>query len=64
MKKVKSCSICGKPHTRRKVNYCYACGRKHEVEVAEEILLKQGPYYEKWLKRWEAATGLKLKEGD
>jgi len=63
MRKVKLCGICNEPHKRRKVNYCYGCGRKREIEAATEIKRREGPYYEKWKARWEAATGLKMKGG-
>jgi len=33
------------------------------MEVGEQMAKKQGPYYEKWKARWEAATGLKVKGG-
>jgi len=63
MNRVKICSICGEQHGRRKVSYCYTCGRIKEMEVGEQMAKKQGPYYEKWKARWEAATGLKVKGG-
>jgi len=63
IRKVKLCIICGELNTRRKVKYCYQCGREHEVRVATEIRKREGPYYEKWKANWEAATGLKVKGG-
>lgn len=63
MAKVKLCVICGYDHSRRNVDYCYECGRKREIEAWTQLNKKEGPIYEKWKARWEAATGLKMKGG-
>ena len=63
MVKVRLCVICGEPHTRRWVNYCYECGRGKEIDTWLQLHKKEGPIYEKWKARWEAATGLKMKGG-
>ena len=61
MRKSKPCLVCGIPHTRRTLCCSPECGLEHYMMVLKQITKKKGPYYEKWKRRWEAATGLKIK---
>jgi len=59
-RKPKPCLNCGFPHTR-KSNHCSPeCGMDYMLQEIKQLHEKQGPHYERWKKRWEAATGLKL----
>jgi len=64
MKQEKACLNCGRSHTG-KGGYCsYKCGVEAMFDANDQIKRKDGPIYEKWKARWEAATGLKMKGGD
>lgn len=61
MPEVKPCLNCGLNHFS-KGNHCSPeCGMEYMTKVINQLRAKKGPYYEKWKKRWVAATGLKLK---
>ena len=61
VKEPKICPVCGKSH-RTRGNYCsIECGVQRILEAAQQQHNHEGPIYEVWKKRWQAATGLKLK---
>jgi len=64
MDKLKECPSCRRMFSGRS-KYCrYQCAVEGMFDANNQIKTKDGPIYEKWKARWEAATGLKLKGGE
>lgn len=57
------CKQCFGPntkHRKRKGKPCLACSLANHQESIRAMREKKGPLYEKWLQRWQQATGLTL----
>lgn len=59
------CRNCGAPIAARAAyrnGLCTQCGIEYMLEWVHAMEEKSGPLYEIWKARWEAATGLTIKE--
>ncbi|GAG58077.1 unnamed protein product [marine sediment metagenome] len=63
MREARICPVCLTVHWRKGKCCSGECGVLYMAQVCAQLHAKKGPHYENWRRKWEAATGLKLKEG-